>query len=100
MPSPSSPRAPDVQVGARGLVGEGAVLVPVTFAQDEREALCLERCAVRGLVGRVGDRQVEVDDRLGREPGHSRRSHVLQVEHLVTECASDALSDFRIGGRP
>ena len=40
---------------------------------------------VRRLVGRVGDDQVDVDHRLGRQPSHRRRPDVVELEHAVAE---------------
>ena len=45
---------------------------------------------VRRLVGRVGDDQEDVDDRLGREARHGRRPDVLQQTDAVAEDVPDA----------
>ena len=67
------------------------MLEPVRLADTKDVARRLQRRHVGVLVGRVGDDEVDVDERLRREAGHRCRADVLEQQHLVTERAADLL---------
>ena len=76
------------------------MLVPPRLANREYEARPFERRHIGGLVARVADGQVDIDDRLGRQAGDARRSDVLQCDHAIAEREPDAVSQLIERGRP
>jgi len=73
-----------MQVDVRTAVLEDAVLLPVRLATEQHVACSLEVRHVRGLVGRIGDEQQDVQDGLGHEPRDRRRADVLHGQRAIT----------------
>lgn len=71
-------RTPDVQVDARLVEPQAAVLVPAGLAHDVPVADPDERWHVHTFVAGISDGQIDVDDGLGRQPGHRCRACVVE----------------------
>jgi hypothetical protein len=85
-----------VRVGAL----EQAMLVPVGLADAEDIARGFEVGDVRALVGRVGNDEHDVDQRLGRKPRHRSRSDVLDANQLVAQGSADPCRFALVQARP
>jgi hypothetical protein len=71
---------------------EQTVLVPLWLPDSQHESRRLKGWNIGGLVCGVGNHEQDVDDGLGREPRHRRRSNVLDAERALTECGLNALT--------
>jgi hypothetical protein len=69
--------------------------VPARLADAKGEPVAFERRDVRRLVARIGDGQIDVDDRFGGQIRDARRSDVLDRERSVSERIANTTS----GGR-
>src|SRR6266540_1384828 len=81
----------DVQVDAWVLVLEKSMLEPIGLADPEHVPRILQGRNVCLLVGGVGDREHDVDDRLRNQPRHGRRAGVLDLEGPLLERVPDSL---------
>lgn len=89
-----SSRAPDVEIGVG--CGERELSVGVTrqvVPKDQAEANCFEAWDVCKLLLHVRDRQVDVEDWLGDEPGNRGRANVVNRKRFGTECPLDQGTD-------
>ncbi len=82
-------RGEHVQVHGRILSSQQPVLVPVRLAHAQDVADSLQLGHVRTLVGGVGDNEVDVDQRLRREPGHRGRADVVELQDRITQGGAD-----------
>ncbi|PKW15373.1 hypothetical protein A8926_3072 [Saccharopolyspora spinosa] len=89
-----------MRVDGRVPAPEQLVLVPAGFPYVQRITGCFRVRDVRGFVGRVGDRQNDVEDRLGRETGHRSRPRVPGADDQRAERRADALLFARVLPHP
>lgn len=80
----------EVNVGVRPL--KHTVLVPVGFSDTKQIAGGLQGWQVGIFIGRVGDHEHQVDDRLGYQAQHRRRAGMLNPQGPTPKCSPDSVS--------
>ena len=76
------------------------MLEPVGLPDPQDVTRGLQRRNVRGLVGRVGHLEHDVDERLRGQARHRRRADVLDSDHPVAEDGADPVLLALVQARP
>lgn len=78
-------RREHVHVAIRPRVREAPVLFPIGLASNQPKTRLFQRRNVGTLIGRVPNREVDVDDRLRRQSRHGRRPDMAHSHRSVSE---------------